>query len=213
MLFILVVVLLILLQIGWRFGRRYRNHSRAIQAVRALEQALLRKGHVAGMHWIDATRLQVDLRLPDSGFRRMFARIDFVRMPYPWLWLRARWSKRRDQVTLAGDLDRTPQLAIQLDHHLWYGRSRRSLPTDPELWDFDAAEPVVFTTRTDWLQNATLAVIATRQLRSDGCDRVILQSESPQLQARLTLDRLLASDPRELIRSLQTVARETITSD
>lgn len=164
----------------WLLQRRLQ--SRALRALRWIENSLGPSGHVSGMRWLNASEFEVPIKVVHPIFQR----------PRIQVRLRPVWTPGRkaepESFTFHADLDSQPTFAMGFENLRWFARTDKRLATDAPGWTVSNCTPVVLTTKLDWSKDVTNAVYSILQSDRKEHVNVVFRQTSPHFSATFPLD-------------------------
>jgi hypothetical protein len=140
------------------------NRRRGVRILQWIQQAVEGKGVIAGVKWLAASRMQVQLRLFDSGFCRPSMLVHLLPRETPLQWIVSLLKRRRETLTFESDLTYAPNFNLEVQNHRWCGRTRRKIVPDKD-WTLSRVGPFVITSRPDWqrdIKNMVESTVASR---------------------------------------------------
>jgi hypothetical protein len=171
----------------WIFLRL--NRRRGARILQWIEQALEGKGLIAGMKWLSASRMQVQLRLFDSGFCQPSMLVQLLPRETPLQWIVSLLRRRRETLTFESDLPCAPNFNLEVQNHRWCGRTRRKLVPDKN-WTLSRVGPFVITSRPDWQRDIKNMVESTVTSRDCNFIQVKFGRSTPHFSATIPLTTL-----------------------
>jgi len=184
----------------WVLQRRLQ--SRALRALRWIENSLGPSGHVSGMRWLNASEFEVPIKVVHPIFQR--PRIQVRLRPVSALPRKA----EPESFTFHADLDWRPTFAMGFENLRWFARTDKHLATDAPGWTVSNCTPVVLTTRLDWSKDVTNAVYGV--LHSDRKEHVnvTFRQTSPHFSATFPLDAISPAqgEPLEFLEVVREMA-------
>lgn len=174
----------------WYFSFSRYNHRRGIQALRWMESACSGEGRIIRARWLDASRLQAQLRFATHWFDHAQITVRLFPRAVPFQWLLCLLRKQKETLTFEADLDYVPALPLEVCRHRWFTRQHSTLQEDSEDWTILRPGPVVFTTRPQWTQELPPVVHTFMTSRGHNLLSVRFRPESPHLAATISLDAL-----------------------
>jgi len=174
---------------AWYWCSRQSKRNRAVQVMHWLERALAGAGHVAGIRWLGVSEFEVPVRMSSRTFRDVKVTVRLKRNELPLTWLMSRLRKAEPEtLTFVADLDLKPNFSLDLRNMRWFARSRQDLtPTHPG-WQFENAEPVVLTTRTEWQREITQVMHSVVNCENREMVDVRFSRRSPHFRATMPLE-------------------------
>lgn len=166
------------------------NRKQSARILQWVEAVFAGHGHVIGVEWLSASRLQVRLRLASNLFQRAGLMIELRPRELPLHWLLARLRRKPETLTFEADLDCPPVFNLEVHNHRWCGRTRKRIPMDARRALIEHCGPFVLTTRTDWQREIT--TMMTALVASRDCDflTVCFRRSSPHFSATVPLESL-----------------------
>jgi hypothetical protein len=180
--------------IWYWFAMRY-SRRRAAEISQWVESALGGEGHVTGIRWVTASRLQLPLRLAHGIFRRASMMVDMSPCEFPLHWLLGKINGKQEILTFQADLDMPPIFSLHVQNFRWFARSSRKTPKRDSGWSFERTTPLVLSTRSDWQKEVSLAVGSLAQGRSHDFLSITFQRRSPHFSVTLPLQALAPDSP------------------
>jgi len=174
----------------WYFFFTRYNHRRGIQALRWVEAACSGEGRIIYARWLDASRVQAQLRFPTHWFDHAQVTVRLFPRAVPFQWLLCLFRKQKETLTFEADLDYVPSSPLDVRRHRWFTRGHTSLLEDSQGWTISRPGPVVFTTRPQWTQELPPVVHTFMTSRGHSLLNVRFRPESPHLTATLALEAL-----------------------
>ena len=171
----------------WVFLRL--NRRRGVRILQWIEQALEEKGVIAGVKWLSASRLQVQLRLFDSGFCKPSMLVHLLPRETPLRWIVSRLRRHRETLTFESDLPCAPNFDLEVQNHRWCGRTSRKLVPDKH-WTLARVGPFVITSRPDWQRDINNMVESTVASRDCNFIQVRFGRSTPHFSATIPLTTL-----------------------
>jgi hypothetical protein len=165
------------------------NRKRGGRILQWIEQALEGKGLIDGAKWLSASRLQVRLRLFDSGFCQPSMLVQLLPRETPLQWVASLLKRRRETLTFESNLPYAPNFNLEVHNHRWCGRSRRKLVPDKN-WTLSRMGPFVITSRPDWQRDIQTMVESTVASRDCNFMQVKFGRSTPHFSATIPLTTL-----------------------
>ena len=183
-----------LLIAAWYWIFRRFNRKRGVRILRWIERAFEGHGVIAGVEWLSASRLQVQMRLMESGFHQLSILVRLLPRETPLQWIVGRMKKRRETMTFQGDLPCPPNFNLEVHNHRWCGRTRRKLLPNKD-WSLSRVGPFVLTSRPDWQRDIKTMMDAIASSRDCNFMQVKFRRVSPHFTATVPLAAVI-DDPR-----------------
>jgi len=165
------------------------NRKRGLRVLQWIEQALKDKGLIAGAKWLSASRMRVQLRLFESGFRQPSMLVQLLPRETPLQWVATLLKRRRETLTFESDLPYAPNFSLEVHSHRWCGRSRRKLVPDKN-WTLSRIGPFVITSRSEWQRDIRSMVESTVNARDCNFMHVKFDRNTPHFSATIPLTTL-----------------------
>lgn len=180
----------------WVLQRRLQ--SRALRALRWIENSLGPSGHVSGMRWLNDSEFEVPIKVVHPIFQR--PRIQVRLRPATAVMGKA----EPESFTFHADLDWHPTFAMGFENLRWFARTDKHLATDAPGWTVSNCTPVVLTTRLDWSKDVTNAVYSVLQSDRKEHVNVVFRPISPHFSATFPLE-AISPDQAEPLEFLDVV--------
>lgn len=207
--FLIVGSVVVLACIAWYAGFSHYNRQRSKEVLNWIEAAFAGHGGVAGVHWRSPSSFLAHLQLrPNSCFQQAAIEVALLPRELPLSWLRSRMRRTPESLMFEADLECVPAYNLEVHHHRWCGRTRRSLPTDPGAWQMEASTPLVITTKRDWQREVSTMTAALSASRERDLVSVSFRKASPHFIATVPLSAIApdAHSGNELFYVLQELA-------
>src|SRR5438270_181068 len=137
--------------VAWYCAFSRYNRKRSRQVLHWIEAAFAGHGGVVGVHWRSPGTFLAHLQLcPNSCFQQAAIEVVLAPREVPFRWITSRLRRVPESLTFEADLECAPAYTLELQHHRWFGRTRRNLPADTDAWNMHEVMPLVITTRKDW---------------------------------------------------------------
>lgn len=165
------------------------NRRKCARILRWIDSAFGSHGHVAGVHWISASKFKVQLRLANCGFVRSSLAVQLHSDELPFRWFINRFRRKRPEtLTFEADLHCAPSFNLQVQNHRWCGKSRRRLKVNPAHWSTERLTPLIVTTRNDWQPD--IITMVNSMVTTRDCDflNVSFRRTTPHFTATLPLE-------------------------
>jgi hypothetical protein len=164
--------------------------------LRWIDDSLGGNGHISSIRWVGNRELEVPIKLRTGNLNKAhFA----ITVPPSLLTSKLRSTLRKPTSTtleFRADFETKPAFSVDIQTLRWFARSRKDLDTEASGWVFEAATPVVLTTKLDWekeIKCAFQALLSSN--RQCGLD-LRFQRRSPHLRASFEVD--CAEQPKQL---------------
>lgn len=174
----------------WLLQRRLQ--TRALRALRWIENSLGPNGHVSGMRWLSSTEFEVPIKVVHAIFQR--PRVEVRLQPAFGAFRKA----EPESFTFLSDLDCTPAFQMGFENLRWFARTDKKLPADAPGWQVSNCVPVVLTTRLDWSKDVTTAVYSVLQSERKELVNVTFRQTSPHFSATFPLDSISSEQAEPL---------------